>query len=234
MQDGELIKEYLRYLRVERGLSRNTLSAYRADLARLSTLAVGLERELLTLDRHDLVEMIATLRDSGSNDATISRFISSAKGLFKYLITEGLTKRDPTIFLEGRKSWQALPRFLTPGEIKSLLSQPRIEDDIGVRDRALFELMYATGMRVSELTALDLGDIDWEAGIVNCFGKGSKHRRVPVGREALAYLKMYLPARHRILGSKASHLLFRGPGRRPPHPPEGLEAHKGVWRKGWN
>ena len=208
MQDGEIIKEYLRYLRVERGLSRNTLSAYRADLARLSTLAVGLERELLTLDRHDLVEMIATLRDSGSNDATISRFISSAKGLFKYLITEGLTKRDPTIFLEGRKSWQALPRFLTPGEIKSLLSQPRIEDDIGVRDRALFELMYATGMRVSELTALDLGDIDWEAGIVSCFGKGSKHRRVPVGREALAYLKMYLPARHRILGSKASHLLF--------------------------
>ena len=125
MQDSEIIKEYLRYLRVERGLSRNTLSAYRADLARLSTLALGLERELLTLDRHDLVEMIANLRDSGSNDSTISRFISSAKGLFKYLISEGLTKRDPTIFLEGRKSWQALPRFLTPGEIKSLLSPAR-------------------------------------------------------------------------------------------------------------
>jgi integrase/recombinase XerD len=208
MKDRELIREYLRYLRVERGLSRNTLSAYQADLDHLSKFAVKLEREVLTLDRNDLVEMIAILRDSGSNDATIARFISSAKGLFKYLLTEGLTKRDPTIFLEGRKSWQALPRFLTPGEIRSLLAQPSTEDDIGVRDRALFELMYATGMRVSELTVLDLADIDWESGIVNCFGKGSKHRRVPVGREALAYLKMYLPARHRLLKGRTSNLLF--------------------------
>jgi integrase/recombinase XerD len=208
MKDRELIREYLRYLRVERGLSRNTLSAYQADLDHLSKFAVELEREVLTLDRNDLVEMIAILRDSGSNDATIARFISSAKGLFKYLLTEGLTKRDPTIFLEGRKSWQALPRFLTPGEIRSLLAQPSTEDDIGVRDRALFELMYATGMRVSELTVLDLADIDWESGIVNCFGKGSKHRRVPVGREALAYLKMYLPARHRLLKGRTSNLLF--------------------------
>lgn len=203
-----LIDEYLRYLRVERGLSSNTLSAYRRDLAHLAEFARNSEREILTLERANLVDLIAQLRNSGSNDATIARFISSVKGLYKYLLAEGLTRRDPTIFLEGRKAWQALPRFLTPREIASLLAQPDTKADEGLRDRALLELMYATGMRVSELTSLKPADIEWEAGVVNCFGKGSKQRRVPIGRDALEFLKRYLPSRARLLGDKSSSFLF--------------------------
>lgn len=203
-----LIDEYLRYLRVERGLSSNTLSAYRRDLAHLAEFARNSEREILTLERANLVDLIAQLRNSGSNDATIARFISSVKGLYKYLLAEGLTRRDPTIFLEGRKAWQALPRFLTPREIASLLAQPDTKADEGLRDRALLELMYATGMRVSELTSLKPSDVEWEAGVVNCFGKGSKQRRVPIGRDALEFLKRYLPSRARLLGDKSSSFLF--------------------------
>jgi len=203
-----LIDEYLRYLRVERGLSSNTLSAYRRDLTHLAAFAQESEREILTLERANLVDQVARLRDSGSNDATIARFISSVKGLYKYLLAEGLTRRDPTIFLEGRKAWQALPRFLSPREIASLLAQPDTKTDAGLRDRALFELMYATGMRVSELTALKPSDVEWEAGVVTCFGKGSKQRRVPIGRDALEFLKRYLPSRARLLGEKSSSYLF--------------------------
>ena len=206
--NARLIDEYLRYLRVERGLSANTLSAYRRDLAHLSRYAQESEHEILTLERASLVDLIAELRTSGSNDATIARFISSVKGLFKYLLAEGLTRRDPTIFLEGRKAWQALPRVLTPNDVAALLAQPDTKTHEGLRDRALFELMYATGMRVSELTSLKPPDVDWEAGVVDCFGKGSKQRRVPIGRVALDFLRRYLPSRAKILGERSSSYLF--------------------------
>lgn len=208
INSNRLVDEYLRYLRVERGLSANTLSAYRRDLAHLTTYATEIGREVLTVERTNLIDLVARLRDSGSNDATIARFISSVKGLFKYLLAEGLTRRDPTIFLEGRKAWQALPRFLSPSDIAALLAQPDTGTDAGLRDRALLELMYATGMRVSELTSLKPSDVEWEAGVVSCFGKGSKHRRVPVGRDALEFLKRYLPCRARLLGDKSSSFLF--------------------------
>lgn len=212
---GQLIEEYLRYLRVEKGLSENTLKAYRADLARFDELAFARGREVTSLDRDEIVGMVAEIRDGGTQDASISRFISTLKGFHKYLLAEGLRKQDPTALLEARKAWQTLPRFLTQEEMEALLRQPSSGDDCGIRDRAVLELFYATGMRVSELVGLNLNDVDWETGAINCYGKGSKHRRIPLGRDALEHLKHYMPARQRLLAGASAHHLFveRGGGR---------------------
>ncbi|MEP7270901.1 MAG: tyrosine-type recombinase/integrase, partial [Acidobacteriota bacterium] len=214
-QPGQLVAEYLRYLRVEKGLSANTLSAYRTDLERFASLAETRGRDLLSLDREEIVAIIAEVRDSGVQDTSISRFISTLRGFYKYLLSEGIRTQDPTSLLETRKAWQTLPRVISQEEMERLLRQPSTADDRGVRDRAILDLFYATGMRVSELVGLDLKDVDWETGAVNCYGKGSKHRRIPVGRVALESLRVYLPARHRLLAGRTSHHLFveRGGGR---------------------
>lgn len=219
----DLVAEYLRYVRVEKGLSSNTLKAYRADLDQFLRSISARGRELLTLDRDEIVQVIADLRDRGTQDASISRFVSTLKGFHKYLLAEGIRKHDPTSLLETRKAWQTLPRFLTQQQIELLLEQPSESDDTGIRDRAILELFYATGMRVSELVGLNLSDVDWENGAVNCYGKGSKHRRVPLGRAALDRLKEYLPARARLLAGKTGHHLFveRGGGRL---------TRQGLWR----
>jgi integrase/recombinase XerD len=215
LQGQQFVDEYLRYVRVEKGLSANTLKAYKADLDRFLGIVSAHGRDLLSLDREEIVQVIAELRDRGTQDTSISRFVSTIKGFHKYLLAEGIRKQDPTNLLETRKAWQTLPRFLTQQEMEALLRQPSQSDDPGVRDRAILELFYATGMRVSELVGLNLNDVDWETGAVNCYGKGSKHRRIPLGRVALDQLKVYLPARARLLAGKSGHHLFveRGGGR---------------------
>jgi integrase/recombinase XerD len=119
-------------------------------------------------------------------------------------MTEGLSKNDPTAHLESYKPWQTLPRFLNQEEIERLLAQPDLETDLGMRDRAMLETLYATGLRVSELINLKVADIDLESGFLNCLGKGSKQRRVPLGRSAVHFLNLYFPARMRILNGKQS------------------------------
>lgn len=207
-ESHKLVDEYLRYLRVEKGLSVNTLKAYSTDLARFVELASRRGRDVSSLDRDEIVSMIADLRAQGLQDGSISRFISTLRGFHKYLLAEGLRTQDPTSLLEARKAWQTLPRFLTQQEMESLLRQPSEADDCGIRDRAVLELFYATGMRVSELVGLNLSDVDWETGTISCYGKGSKHRRIPLGRGAVDHLKRYLPARHRLLLGKSAHHLF--------------------------
>ncbi len=222
-EDQKLIDEFITTSRVEKGLSENTIQAYRRDLAKLLQCARDRQKALITLDRDDIIEAIADLKDDGSSDATISRFVSTIRGFYKYLTVEGLLKQDPTTYLESRKSWQTLPKFLTPGEIDAILEQPDTSTDRGLRDRAMLEVLYATGLRVSELINLKLRDIEWEKGSLTCFGKGSKERRVPLGRSAIQHLKAYLPARSRLLGDNNSDLLFiTGHGRR-------VSRHK-FWR----
>ena len=120
-------------------------------------------------------------RERGESDATIARLISVLKGYYRFLFHEKLLKGDPTAYLESRKSWQSLPKFLTLPEVDQLLCQPDMQSDEGLRDRAILEVLYATGLRVSELIGLKLEDISWETGAVTCFGKGSKQRKVPLG-----------------------------------------------------
>jgi integrase/recombinase XerD len=174
----------------------------------LVTYAEEGEKELLTLDRGDLLQVLGAMKRAGMSEASVSRFVSAARGFYKYLVVQRLIKQDPTAYLAARKSWQTLPRFLTQEEVERLLAQPDLGEDAGVRDRAMLEVLYATGLRVSELISLKLGDLEWEKGLLTCDGKGSKQRRVPLGRSALEYLKRYLPCRQRLLAGASSQALF--------------------------
>jgi integrase/recombinase XerD len=209
---GGEAEEFINYLRVERGLSANTLTAYRRDLGQLAALAAERDKELVTLDRADLVAILAEWQQRGRGEGSTARFVSAAKGLYRFLVAEGRMGHDPTIHLEARKSWQTLPRFLAREEVEALLRQPDLKTETGVRDRAMLEVLYATGLRVSELIGLKLGDVVWEPGGVSTLGKGGKERRVPLGRSALDRLKLYLPCRRRLLGDATSPRLFVEPG----------------------
>jgi integrase/recombinase XerD len=215
MNNHELVGEFLNYLRVERGLSANTLEAYRRDLQRLIAFASRREKELVTVERGDLVNVLAEMKDEGMNDKSIARFLSTVRGLYKYLLRENLIQRDPTAYLESRKAWQTLPKFLSLEEVEALLDQPDLSTGQGLRDRAMIELMYATGLRVSELISLKLADVELESGYLTCLGKGSKQRRVPIGRTAIEFLKRYLPVRMRLLDGKSSRWLFVEKSGRP-------------------
>ena len=207
-EDKKLVAEFITQLRVEKGLADNTLLAYQRDLQKLLKHTADLGKTLMTLDRADLVDLMAELKDSGANSSSISRLVSAVRGFYKYLVTEGLTKSDPTAHLEAHKPWQTLPHFLTQEEIERLLAQPKLETDLGQRDRAMLETLYASGLRVSELVNLKLADLDLDSGVLTCFGKGSKQRKVPLGRSAISFLNRYFPARLRLLNGKLSDLLF--------------------------
>lgn len=209
METGDYhIQEYLSYLRVERGLAENSLLAYGRDLAKYCRECETGGWTPLTAGRHEIVEVLGALKVKGEMEATIARLISVLKGYYKFLFHEKILKTDPTAYLEGRKSWQSLPKFLTVAEVDRLLSQPDVSSDEGARDRAILEVLYASGLRVSELIGLKLEDISWDGGTVTCFGKGSKQRKVPLGRSALEYLTRYMPARQRMLGGRLSQRLF--------------------------
>ena len=193
---------------MEKGLSDNTILAYQRDLAKFQKLTSQQAILLAQLDRKSLVQLIASMKESGDSDSTIARFISVLKGYFRYLQAEKLLAIDPTTYLEVRKSWQSLPKFLTLQEVNKLLAQPDLLTDKGLRDRAILEVLYAAGLRVSELLSVKLSDINWEAGTLICFGKGSKQRKVPLGSSALEYMTRYLPARQRLLRGYSSQRLF--------------------------
>jgi len=206
--DKKLVAEFITLLRVERGLADNTLQAYQRDLQKLLKHAADLKKSILTIDRNDLVELFAKMKESGANPTSIARLISAIRGFYKFVIIEGISKNDPTAYLESQKPWQTLPRFLSQQEIDSLLAQPDLKTDTGFRDRAMLETLYATGLRVSELVNLKVADIDLETGVLTCLGKGSKQRLVPLGRSAISFLKRYFPVRLRLLNGKQSDLLF--------------------------
>jgi integrase/recombinase XerD len=212
MDDQKLIERFLSAIRVEKGLSENTLQSYKSDLKNLCVFLRERGRNLFTLDRADLIDALTQLKDAQRSDASISRFISSARGFFRFAVSEGILKRDPSAHLEARKAWQTLPRFLSLEDVNRLLEQPVLNEDVGFRDRTMLELLYATGLRVTEMVSLKISDIDLESGVVTCFGKGSKQRRVPLGQSALNYLKDYFKVRYRLLKGKSSDALFVEPG----------------------
>jgi integrase/recombinase XerD len=211
MDDKKIIEEFITTIRVEKGLSNNTIQSYRNDLNILREFLSKKEKNLLTAERDDLVDLLEHLKEEGRSDASIARLMSTLRGLFKFALTEKLLKRDPTAYMSTRKAWQTLPRFLTQEEVDKLLEQPDLNDDIGIRDRAMLELLYATGLRVSELVGLKLSDVELEAGSLSCFGKGSKQRRIPIGKSSIKFLKRYFTVRQRFLGGSHSDLVFVEP-----------------------
>lgn len=187
----DLIKEYITYLQVEKGLARHTLESYGRDLKRLERWASKTGLEAANLTRPDLRKWIAQLSREGLAPSSVGRAVSAARGFYRFLMLDGHIKKHPAEDLDTPQKFSYLPRFLTEEEIDRLFAAPDIATEEGVRDRAMLELMYAAGLRVSELVSMKQTDIDVQAGVVICHGKGSKERLVPVGKSAIHWLQQY-------------------------------------------
>jgi integrase/recombinase XerD len=207
----DLIGEYLSYCRVEKGLAANSVESYASDLGRLGAWAEKNGRGLLSLTRRDLREWLIDLGTVKLSENSKRRMISAVRGFYKFLMFEGHVRNNPADDLVAPKKGFYLPRFLNQSEIETLLAEPDTSTERGLRDRALLELMYASGLRVSEAVNLRLNDVDVEAGILTCTGKGSKTRRVPVGSSAIEWLKSYLARRRKIENIHIDNL-FVSPG----------------------
>ena len=189
--DRDFVKEFLTYLQVEKGLARHSLESYRRDLDRLQTWANKNGKQISELTRADLRKWIASLSREGLAPASISRAVSATRGFFKFLMLDGHIKSHPAEDLDTPQRFSYLPKFLTEDEINRLFTAPDVSTEEGIRDRAVLEIMYATGLRVSELVGLKQNDIDLLAGLVVCHGKGNKERRVPLGKSAIHWLQQY-------------------------------------------
>lgn len=207
----DIESRFFNYLRVERGLSSNTLLAYRSDLDKLSAFAQQSGKGLLSLERDDLMRFMQHLNQQGLEAKSIARALVTVRSFFKYLVLDGILKRDPSVNLESPKSWQSLPKFLIAEEVERLLDAPDTAMDTGMRDKAMLEVLYATGLRVSELVGLKVTDVNLEMGFLTTLGKGSKERTVPLGQSAIGWLRRYLEVRSRWLKDQTSPLLFLNP-----------------------
>ena len=183
---------WLDHLRVERGLAENTLVAYERDLAELQAFAEARGTPLLALGQGDLAEFLGSLHERGLGPRSQARHLFSARAFFRFALREGLVERDPMENLRPPRTFQALPRFLTPSQVEALLAAPDVSTPVGLRDRAVLEVLYATGLRASELTGLTLEGLDLDLGLVRVLGKGRKERLVPLGREARRWVKRYV------------------------------------------
>jgi integrase/recombinase XerD len=194
-RDGEgdrPLRTWLDHLRVERGLSPNTLLAYERDLRELLGFAEARGRGLVDLEQRDLADFVGSLRERGLGPRSQARHVFSAKSFFRFALREGLVARDPMENLRAPKAFRALPRYLTPGQVEALLAAPDVSQAVGLRDRAILEVMYATGLRASELTGLTSAGLDLDLGVVRVLGKGRKERLVPLGREARKWVRRYV------------------------------------------
>lgn len=199
---------FISYLRVEKGLSKNTLLAYQNDLEKLNAYSKSINKELLSLEREDIVGFIRWLNEKALDSKSIARTLVTVRNLYKFLLLDGLIKRDPSTNIETPKSWQSLPKFLVTEEVERLLAMPDLKSEIGIRDKAMLEVLYATGLRVSELVALKINDFNLDLGYVITLGKGNKERTVPVGKSAIEWMKKYLPIRHKLMMDNSSSFLF--------------------------
>ncbi|MEA2379347.1 MAG: integrase/recombinase XerD [Thermoleophilaceae bacterium] len=192
-----LVLDFLAYLEFERGLSRNTLEAYRGDLLQLGRFLATREVSALDAGPGDVGDFLSSLAAGDADHApvspaTIHRKSACLRSFYRHLRREGLRESDPTATLSAPRRSRKLPQVLTRGEVERLLSQPRGTDSHALRDRALLELMYASGLRASEAIGLELGDVDLEERVLRARGKGSKERLVPIGQAALRALATYL------------------------------------------
>ncbi len=189
----DLIAEYVTYLQVEKGLSRNSIESYVRDLSKLRNWAKKHSIDLKTLTQRDLREFLIDVNKLAPT--SINRLISAIRGFYRFLQIDGLISNNPAENLQFQFKLEKLPQFLTLEQIEAVFSIPDTSQEIGLRDRTILELMYACGLRVSELVNLNLEDVDLELRILTCIGKGSKMRKIPVGSEASEWLKKYLSIR---------------------------------------
>lgn len=188
------VDAFIEYLDYEKGLSLNSREAYRRDLSKLQTflLASGRKVDSVELSKQDIMAFLTWQLDNGAAHSTIARSLSSVKGFLKFLMIEGYISSNPALDLENPRIKRHLPRVLTVDEVDRLMEAPQASLPRGLRDRAMLELMYGTGIRVSEMLALEVSDINLTAGFLRCLGKGRKERIVPVNGSALRWVDHYL------------------------------------------
>ncbi|HJX17958.1 MAG TPA: site-specific tyrosine recombinase XerD [Acidiferrobacterales bacterium] len=205
-QTDELLERFLDALWLEAGLSRNTLSAYRSDLEAFSA---WLKASLATATREHLQAYFAEQVRKHASPRSTARLLSSLRRFYRYLLREQLITDDPTAQLESPKLGRPLPKSLTEEQVEKLLQAPDAGTALGLRDRAMLETLYATGLRVSELVGLTLQQANLQAGVVKVIGKGDKERLVPLGEEAIEWLQRFLnEARAKLLHGQTTDALF--------------------------
>ena len=201
MEIAATISSFLTHVKVEKGLSSNTVSAYHRDLVKFDEFAKKRKLSLEAVSRNDLVDFLAALYRQKLESRTVARHLVTLRNFFRFAQIQDLISSDPSVNLESPKIRRSLPGYLRLEEVERLLAQPDANTPLGLRDCAMFEVLYSTGLRVSELTGLRVTDLDTKMGCVRCIGKGDKERIVPVGKKALGMVDKYLrDARPKLLG----------------------------------
>ena len=204
-----VVEAYLDHLRVERRLSSHTLESYGRDLAALAAYAAGAGRPVESLDRQALEAFVREQRSRGLAPRSVSRAVAAVRGFFRFLVLDRRLDHSPADDLRPPRAWPALPTFLSIEEVDTLLAQPDVTTTLGLRDRAMIELLYATGLRVSELVGVRIADLHLEEHYLTCIGKGSKERLVPIGEQATDWIRKYsAQGRRELLKGRASPRLF--------------------------
>ena len=206
----QLLDQFLHYLVVEKGLSQNTIEAYSRGLVRfVDHLKRKRIQDVRDVGKVDVQGFLLSLRKKNLNTKSVVRDLSAIRSFFRFLIQEGILETNPVEDLESPKVAKTLPEILSLKEIEQILEQPNLQTPLGMRDRAMLEMLYATGMRVSELTHLPTHQVNLEGGFVLLYGKGSKERIVPLGSEAMRWIALYLKgARGALSKGKESAFLF--------------------------
>ncbi|MGB7622760.1 MAG: site-specific tyrosine recombinase XerD [Terriglobia bacterium] len=205
------IDAYLNYVRVEKGLASNTLEAYQRDLAHWRKFFSARKKDLSieTATRKEVVDFLQALYQQGLNSRSVARALTTLRNFFKFLELDGIVKVNPTALVESPKLWKKLPKYLSIAEVEQILNAPDLETSIGLRDKAMLELLYATGLRVSELVNLKFTNLHLDPGYVQCLGKGEKERIVPMGKSAAASVERYIAkARQELLKQHRCDFLF--------------------------
>ncbi len=212
MEIPAAISSFLMHVRVEKGLSANTISAYQRDLNKFDEFARKRKLVVESVRRDDLVDFLSGLYRQKLESRTVARQLVTLRNFFRFAQIQELIPEDPSLSLESPKIRRHLPGYLRLEEVEKLLEQPDSKTPTGLRDRAMLEVLYSTGLRVSELTGLGVSDLDAKVGCVRCIGKGDKERIVPVGKKALSIVDKYLregrPAMLRSVKGGGSSALF--------------------------
>jgi integrase/recombinase XerD len=208
--DQTLIEAFADALWLERGLSRNTLSAYQTDLRKLSAwLNASGQGQLVSVRRDQMQSYLAELAGSSHSSRSVARFLSAARQFYQWLSREGRIQKDPTAQIEAPRLGRPLPKSLTEGEVEALLEAPDLSTPEGFRDRTMLELLYATGLRVSELVGLGMESVSINQGLVRVIGKGDKERLVPLGEVAVDWIQRFVSGhRSDLLKKQVSNALF--------------------------
>lgn len=205
----ELTGEFLTYLSLERGRSLNTISSYEKDLKKFSKFLESEEHDISSFTKEDILNFINLLRSESYNTSSIARMLSALRSFSRYALLEGIREDDPSENLQSPRAWERLPKALSVEKINLLFDAIREDEKLGLRNLSMLELMYASGLRVSELVKLKVEDVNLEAGFVRVMGKGSKERVVPVSEHTIANIKGYVrESRPKLLRGKESPYLF--------------------------